>query len=788
MSPMINTAAAEATDPTPGLTTAEVAERTVDGRSNLAPAGPRRTVGEMIQANVLTPVNAIMLALFALILVAGHWRDGLFVGVVIANSVIGMAQELTARRELDRLEVLTAPRARARRNGVTGEIAVEDVVEDDVLMLEPGDQIVVDGEVLTANRLEVDEALLTGESDPVHKDPGDPLLSGSFVVAGTGDFLATAVGGASYAAGLAVEAKTQTPTRSELRSAINRILRWLMAIIPVASLLLLLSLLDVEPRWQEALQGTVAAAVAMVPDGLVLLTSLAFVSGVIALARRRALAKQLASVEILARVDVLCLDKTGTIPTGEISLVGVEPLAEADADGAWAALAALAAADEAPNATMVAIDRATGTAPAWEPVLVEPFSSERKWAATPFADHGSFYLGAPDVLVTRGADELMDRVADLGAEGRRVVLLATSDRAEIGDELPADLTPVAIVALEDAVRDDAPEIISYFVDQGVTLKVISGDAADTVGAVADRAGIPTAHATADARALPEDPDDLADALEASTVFGRVAPHQKRAMVEALQSRGHVVAMTGDGVNDVLALRSADLGIAMGSGSPASRSAADLVLTDSRFSTLPRVVTEGRRVINNVERVANLFVTKAGYAVVLTVLVGLASVPFPLLPRHLTLVGTFSIGLPGFILALAPQTDLVRPGFLRRVLWFSIPAGVLAGTATFAAYEAARRADAIDLVEARSLATVTLLSIGLIVLLVASRPFRPWKLALVAGMGLAYLTILVVNPLADYFELVELSNQSRLISTVAVLAAGIPIALLPRFVPALRDET
>ncbi len=777
-----------------GLTAAQVADRVAAGRTNRTTSHTERSVGQIMRANIFTPVNGIMVTLFVLIIVAGFWRDALFIGVVVSNSVIGIVQELSARRELARLRVLSAPKAMVVRDGREREVAAEDVVIDDLVALRPGDQLVVDGEIVAAGGLEIDESLITGESDPVAKHLGDDARSGSFVVSGSGRCVATAVGEDSYAAGLAGRAQEFSLADSELQRSINLILKWLVPIIPVASALLFWSLYQDADRWQDAMQGTVAAAVAMVPDGLVLLTSLAFVAGVLELSRHNALAKQLATVEMLARVDVLCLDKTGTITTGDLSLADVEVL-DGDQD-VRPALTAFAASDPAPNSTTIAIRAGLGEPPDWPVIATEPFSSARKWSSTTFDGHGTWVLGAPDVLLdTMGeggsADggDVAGRVRDLSQRGSRVVMLSRSASAVIEQRLPSELTPAALVVLRDTPRDDATEIVGYFREQDVELKVISGDNVETVKAVADQVGIDSLGPGTDARGLPSDIEGLADALEADTVFGRVVPEQKQQIVAALQSRGRVVGMTGDGVNDVLALKDANLGIAMGAGSPATRSVADLVLLDNRFSTLPVVVDEGRKVINNVERVANLFVVKAVYAVLLTAIVGLAGVPFPFIPRQLTLIGTFSIGVPGYILALAPERGLVRAGFLERVLRFSLPAGIIAGTTTYVVYEYARRRVDVELVEARTVATMTLLSIGLVILLVVSRPLTRWKMMLTAAMATSYAVISLIEPLREFFELVFTDvAEVWAVAATGIVLAGIAVALVPRVVPGLRSRS
>ncbi|MEM9610584.1 MAG: HAD-IC family P-type ATPase [Actinomycetota bacterium] len=774
-----------------GLTAAEVAEREHDGRVNAVPAAPTRTLSQIVRANVLTPVNAIIGVLFVLIMVATPGADALFAGVVVSNSVLGIVQELRAKRTLDQLAVLAAPRARVRRDGEVVELAVGEVVADDVLVLEPGDQVVVDAEVLGGRGLELDESMLTGESDPVDKVVGDEVLSGSFVVAGSGVARAIRIGDQAYAAALAEEARRFKLVNSELKRGINLILRWLTWIIPPVSILLAWSLWQVEP-WREAVRGTVAAAVAMVPDGLVLLTSVSMIVGVLALARRQALARELASVELLARVDVLCLDKTGTITTGRIAFAELEPVGDGTTEDAQRTLAALAAADPAPNATLRAIGDAMGEAPPWTVTDGVPFSSARKWAATSFDAEGrdeTYLLGAPEMLLGDD-DPLRDRVAERARSGQRVILLARSPVPVVDERRPDELEPCAFVLLEDEVRPDAPEILGYLRDQGITLKVISGDHPSTVAAVARRAGIEPG-AERDARDLGADDAAIRAAVDETTVFGRVTPHQKRAMVGALQDGDHVVAMTGDGVNDVLALKDADMGIAMGSGSAASRAVAQLVLLDDAFGTFPRALAEGRRVINNIERVANLFIVKATYAVLLAAIVGLAQVPFPFLPRHLTLVGTISIGVPGFVLALYPSDRRARPGFIDRALRYSLPAGMVAAVVTYVVYEILRRRDDVSLDEARTAATLVLLSIGLVVLAQLARPLVPTKLALIAAMAASYVIALNVGPIAEYFQLFMPPTD-----TWPILAGGVAVAtsvlvvgplLVPRWRAVVRDE-
>jgi magnesium-transporting ATPase (P-type) len=496
----------------------------------------------------------------------------------------------------------------------------------------------------------------------------------------------------------------------------------------------------------------VAGTVAMVPEGLVLLTSVAFAVGVVRLAKRRVLVQELPAVEVLARVDVLCIDKTGTLTEGRLVVDEVELLGE---DGLHRdALAALAAAEPHPNATLLAIREGFPDAPdGWLASSTVPFSSARKWSGADFGTRGTWVLGAPDVLLGSPDDDRHLAKARAHAEaGRRVVLLGRTE-APIGtDRRPDRLVPVAFVILTDRVRETASTTLAYFARQGVDVKVISGDHPETVAAVARRVGLPGADAPFDAKALPEGGEELAEVLETHAIFGRVTPQQKRAMVEALQSRGHVVAMTGDGVNDVLALKDADIGVAMGSGSSATRAVAQLVLLDSTFDAMPSVVGEGRRVLGNIERTSNLYVTKTVYAFLIALGVGVVGLEFPFLPRQLTLIGALTIGIPSFFLALAPNDERARPGFLPRVLRFTIPAGSLAAIATFLGYVLAKQEPGISLAEARTAATMVLLYIGFLVLTIIAAPLTAWRLALVWSMPALFGLVMVFPATREFFAL------------------------------------
>ena len=750
-----------------GLTAAQVAERVTRRLTNDLPARTSRSVGEIVRANVLTRFNAIIGVLFAIILVIGPIQDGLFGFVIIVNTAIGIVQEMRAKRTLDRLAIVGEAKPRVRRDGTARDLSPRQVVLDDVIELGPGDRVVVDGELTAAEGLEADESLLTGESEPVLKTAGEQVLSGSFVAAGTGSYRATRVGREAYAARLAEEASRFTLVRSELRSGIDRILRaigWLL--VPVGALVIYSQFRADQPL-DDAVRGMVAALVPMVPEGLVLLTSIAFAVGVVRLGKRNCLVQELPAIEGLARVDVVAADKTGTLTENGMRLAEVRPLRrDVPVDDA---LAALAAADPRPNASLQAVAEAHPQPPGWQLRRSAPFSSARKWGGAGFDSHDDWVLGAPDVLLPAGSPALRE-VDELGARGLRVLLLARSERPVDAAGAPGDVDPVALVVLEQRVRGDAAGTLRYFAAQNVTVRIISGDSAVAVGAVAASLQLPGAEHPADARELPADRDALADELERGAVFGRVTPAQKRDMVLAMQSRGHTVAMTGDGVNDVLALKEADIGVAMGSGSPATRAVAQIVLLDDRFATLPHVVAEGRRVIGNIERVANLFLTKTVYSVLLAVLVGFSGLPFPFLPRHLTLIGYLTIGVPAFFLALAPNSERARGGFVRRVLRMAVPAGVITGTATFTTYLLVIDRFGTTGTESQTAAVITLFLAALEVLAIVCRPYNGWKVAMLVIIAACMAYDLYDDWTREFFAL-DPTNAPAMVTGVAVAAVA-----------------
>ncbi|NLA34573.1 MAG: HAD-IC family P-type ATPase [Actinobacteria bacterium] len=770
-----------------GLTATEVAERVADGRVNEIPPAPSRTIPEIIRANVFTRFNALILLLAVIVIVAGSPIDAMFSGVIIANALIGIFQEVRAKRTLDKLAVLNAPHAHVLRDGVIHELAVNEIVLDDVLQLRPGGQVVADADVIDCDGLEIDESLLTGESDAIVKRPEDPLLSGSFVVTGNGFARVTKVGKDAYAARLAEEARKFTLANSELRASIEQIVTWVSwALIP-AAIGLVWSQLRSNDDIRAALVAMVAGLVGMVPEGLLLLTSVAFFVGVVRLARHRTLVQELPAVEILARVDVICLDKTGTITEGSMVVDRVIALDDSADTEVTDALAAIAHSDPNPNATQQALaDRFDAAPPSWVLTASVPFSSARKWSACCFDGRGWWVLGAAEMILDDGAfASIAERIEQASGDGLRILLLARTVGSVNADApLPADIVAVSLIALVDKIRDDANETLDFFAEQGVTLKVISGDNPTTVGAVAARAGLDVGGRVVDARKLPDSDgtdDDFAEQIENGIVFGRVTPHQKRAMVTALQRNGHIVAMTGDGVNDVLALKDSDCGIAMASGSEATRAVAQIVLLDSSFAGLPAVVAEGRRVINNLQRVASLYLTKTTYAVIFAFVTGVFAMDFPFLPRHLTLISTLCIGTPSFFLALAPNTARVQGNFLRRVGWDSMPFGIICAGAVMTAYSILRSTAGTTLDQQRTGATLTLAGCSLLVLLRNARPFRGWKLGLVATMTAAVIAAFTTPLGKKYFDLTLPAAASVAMCFAVIAAAGVVMAIVHRVI-------
>ncbi|MFC5937996.1 HAD-IC family P-type ATPase [Corynebacterium choanae] len=830
------------TTPRTGLTKQQVASRTKQGHVNVAVRKTGRRTVDIIRSNVFTRINAILGVLLIIVIATGSLINAAFGLLIVANSAIGIIQEIRAKKTLDKLTILAESKIRVIRDGRVDQIERDEIVIDDLIDIGPGDQLVVDGFVTDADGLRIDESLLTGESDSIVKNPGDPLLSGSFVKAGSGSYQATAIGSDAYSAKLIAEAGRFTLTGSQLQEGINKILSYITwLLIPTGVLTIWSQLSRSGAPLKEAVLSMVAALVPMVPEGLVLMTSIAFAVGVVRLGKHQALINELPAIEGLARVDTVCADKTGTLT--ENTMVVDRIVSVADPHQAPVALvgpgttelpvaeiiAAMVLADSHPNDTMQAIAAFTHS---WvdSPGLVvgetkeqAPFDSSLKWSGISTGLAGSWVLGAPDVLLRRD-DEVAAIAEEIGAQGLRVLVVGfVPDGLAALRETPGDaacdlVSPQALVVLAQKVRDDAEATLDFFAREGVETKIISGDNARSVAAVARSVGfgkplrrvelsnspaphvVPPAHdfdhgavtaqsqagrsrgtktsseyiqhcadnlgaaediAALDARDLPAASDPrFADLVERHCVFGRVTPQQKRDMVLALQERGKQVAMTGDGVNDVLALKEANIGVSMGSGSPATRSVAQVVLLDNSFATLPLVVAEGRRVIGNIERVANLFLTKTIYSVVLALVIGVLGMSFPFQPIHVTMAGWFTIGIPAFVLSLAPNHDQAKPGFVSRVLRLSLPAGITIGVLTVVFWVMHNPGEGVNPLLERQAATATLsvmLVMAVWVVAVVARPYRPWKIGLILVSIAAYVSIFI-TPWTAKVLLLDPSNM------------------------------
>ena len=751
-----------------GLSAEEIASRVREGRVNRAGAPTSRSLLGIVGANLVTPFNLVLGTLFALMLWIGPPQDAIFGAVLVANIVVGVVQELRAKFTLDRLEVVAARRARVIRAGSTVTLRLEEIVVDEVIELRSGEQIVVDGVLLQASGLEVNEALLTGEARPVARHPGDEVRSGSFAVAGTGIYRATQVGGDTYAARLTSDARRFSLAQSELRVGINRIIAVVgVLLIPVGALLVRSQVL-VAPDRHEAIRSSVAGLVTMVPEGLVLLTSLSLAVAVARLAGRGALAQELAAVEVLARADVVCVDKTGTLTDGNIVVESVILLEGGSAD-VGSALATLADGRDDTDSVAIAAHAAGRR---WRVAERVAFSSERRWSAVATAAHGNWALGAPEVLLGE-AHAGWTRAQELTRLGQRVLALVSGDiRA---DNLRA-LRPMALVVLSERIRPDVAPVLRELGTDGVTIVVLSGDNPQTTMAIAREAGLEVTGPPFDASrdGLPN-----LSVLLGGLVVGRIDPDGKRQVVRALQDAGHTVAMVGDGVNDVLAMKQANVGVAIATGADAARAVAQVVLVHGGFSSLPAAIGEGRRVIANVERLATLFVIKTVYAVIIALAVAMAIQPFPFLPRHLTLIGTFTIGVPAFILALERNASRPRSGFLGRVLRFAIPAGILAAVVTYIAYDTALDFPGVTLDIARTTATLVLAGIGLWLMTVLLRPLSRLRALVVFAMAAALLLIAALPATRTFFALAPPPPIVMLAGVGAIALGGAVIEVSAR---------
>jgi P-type E1-E2 ATPase len=769
-----------------GLSGAEAAKRL--RKLGPPPETSSRSTSSIVAGNVFTLFNAIIGVFFVLDLGLGLYADSLFGLIAVINSYIGIRQELKAKATLDELAVLVAPRAKVVRDGAEIEVLATEIVPGDVVRVEPGDQLVADGEVIASRGMTVDESMLTGEADGIRKGDGDRLLSGSFCISGSGHYLVDAVREESYAGKLAGEARAFRHPPSPLQKEVNRvIIASTYVMLPLAAILVFsLSIRNVD--LEEAAQTATAGLVTLIPEGLVLLMSVTFAVAAVRLAKRDTLVQQMSASESLAAVDTICVDKTGTLTAGKLRLTGVEFAAGVEAAAGQAALASFAASAGDRNRTLETIaERFPGEA---ERVSAEvPFSSEWKWSGAALSGGSTYVMGAPDVLAAAGAltlpPDLAHKLEQETAAGRRVVAFGESTAALPVDAAaapPPPLTPLALVVLEETLRPDAAETIAYMREQEVDLKLISGDARATVTAVAYAVGVPREAGIVEGSELPDDPDELGKVALANTIFCRIKPEQKKALVAALVAAGRYVAMIGDGVNDVPALKQARMAVAMGSGTQVTKGVADVVLLKDQFSRLPEAIGEGRRIARNIHRLGRLYLTKTVYAAALILLVAVPGFAFPFLPRHLTLAAFLTIGIPSFVLALAPSDGpLYRGRLLRALAAFAVPAGLATALGSILSFFLVDTVFGGSLEAGRTAATTTLIVLGLsFVLLLERGPGREhiaiqsYMLALVAGLGALYALILAAAPVREFFEM-ELLNATQWFLSLISAAVGLTIA-------------
>lgn len=713
-----------------GLTSAEVAERVARGDVNADVDVKTRTIKQIVLGNVCTLFNLINVILALFVLITGSYKNMLFMLVIVLNTVIGIVQEVRSKRTTDRLSIVAGSHAKVIRDGAQVEVPLNDVVRDDLMVLGRGDQVPADAEVV-AGAADLNESLLTGESNLIKKQIGHKLMSGSFVNAGTVTARVEHVGKENYAAKISAEAKQRKAVNSEIMNSLNGIIKFVSFIIfPLGAILFSREFFSHSVAFNDAVLSTTAALVGMIPEGLILLTSTVLAVAVVRLAKSKVLVQQLYCIETLARVDTLCLDKTGTITTGAMEVASVELVGSADAAEVDTALASLAVADEDPNETAQAIIEhyAQSAVARLSVVRIVPFSSDKKWSGATFADGRAYVMGAARFVLGDGYAAVEGQANEL-AEDARVLLVARVDGFTDDGDVVGTPEPLGFVCIHDQIRATAAQTIGYFKDQGVTVNVISGDDPRTVSGIAQKVGVPGADQYVDATTL-ETPEQVAAAIERYHVFGRVKPEQKKQFVIALQERGHVVAMTGDGVNDTLALKQADCSVAMAAGSDAARNVAQLVLVDNDFASMPKVVAEGRRSINNLQRSASLFLVKTLLSMSLAVLFIFLPWQYPFQPIQMTLISAFTIGLPSFVLALEPNKDRIRGRFLENVIVKSLPGALCAVLNVVAVNVIGYTSLGLDYSQVSTLCVLLTAWVGFLLIVRLSIPFTPLRAALV----------------------------------------------------------
>ncbi|MBS5344311.1 MAG: cation-translocating P-type ATPase [Clostridium sp.] len=734
-----------------GLTDAEVRQRIEQGLVNHNSDIKSKSIKRIVLENLITPFNILNFILAILILIVGSYKNLLFMGVIICNIFIGTVQEIRAKKTIDKLSLIAEPKAHVIRNGIKQEIAIHDIVMDDITFLGAGNQVCSDA-VVIEGECEVNESLLTGESEPVLKQPGDHLLSGSFIISGNCHARVEHVGKDNYAAQITDNAKYVKKPNSEIMQWTNRIIKYIgFTLIPVGIALFCKQVFISHQGFNEAIVGVVAALIGMIPEGLILLTSVVFAVSVIRLSQHKTLVQELYCIETLARVDVLCLDKTGTITEGTMEVTDVLPLHNTTNEELKVALGSLIHALEDDNPTFNAVKSYCTQYDKLTCNHIVPFSSARKWSGASFDENGSYIFGATEFILT-DTSPYQKIIEEHSEKGQRVLMLAHSPHQIQDKELPEEIHPMAFLFISDKIRAEAPDTLAYFAEQGVDIKIISGDNAITVANIAKKSGLKTAEQYVDATTL-QTPEDIKEAAQKYSVFGRVTPQQKLDLVKALKEQGHTVAMTGDGVNDVLALKESDCSIAMASGSDAARTVSQLVLLDSNFASMPRILKEGRRSINNLQRSSSLFLTKTIFSTINAILFIFLHFDYPFQPIHLTLISALTIGAPSFILALEPNKERVKGKYIVNVIRKSIPGAM---TMVFNIIALAILCSFIQFnnTEISTLAVMITGFAGLLVLFKVSLPFNWIRCALFCAMLGAF--VFAIFLLKDLFSLASIT--------------------------------
>lgn len=764
-----------AVDPKRGLDSTAVAKKIAAGAHNSPMKPLTRSVSQIIRGNTLTLFNFVNLALGALIITTGSFKNLLFLGVAIVNTAIGSFQEIRSKRKIDKLSILASAKTRVRRDGKETQIDQDQIVEDDIVLLHRGDQIPVDGTIVETSGLEVDESPLTGESQPITKVVGDSLLSGSFIVAGQAAMQVTAIGDHTFAAKLALAAKTEKPSNSQLLGTINRIIKILTyVLIPLGVALFTVSLVR-RGDYNRAILTTSAAVIGMIPEGLVLLTNVALAVSARNLASKRVLVRELPAIEALARVDVICLDKTGTITSGRLRIHDVVPAAGRTKDTVSQAARAIVQALEDDNETAQAIRQAFKPGNTREPVATIPFSSARKWSGASFNDGENLVMGAPEFVFKHLPAEWQVKIDQATTQGYRVLAVARTEAALTTQLVEPEM--MGLLLISDELRPTAVATLQFFQTQDVALKVISGDNPVTVANIAKEAQLPGADQYVDMSQVPDDADFKTLAADYN-VFGRVTPNQKKRLIQALQDNGHTVAMTGDGVNDVLALRQSDCSIAMASGAEAAKTIADFVLLDSNFDAMTGVLNEGRRVINNIERVASMYLVKTIFSVILTAIFVFLPFDYPIIPINLTPVSAIVVAIPSFFLTLEPNFQRVTGQFMQKVMAMAMPAAlaIVGYTLILTAFESFFGWS----FEVTSTLVVLLIAIiEFHVLFIAAWPFNRYKFVLLIACLVAIFVVFFLT--GNVFSLANLWQWQLAIVYLPLIATTMPVyAFLQEF--------